>query len=138
MLGRRTSFVALAHEPGDLPLAHASSLSRGVVGASGYMIGYVYKNENTFSSSTVIWEKSTDEGGSFTVVTDDSGSGGDYAITYTDVVEYGGTGTGRWRGKTVLTISNLESADYGLYRIKAVHGSNSSYSKHNFDFSNPV
>ena len=134
MLGRRTSFIALAHEPGALPFAHASATSRGVVGATGYMIGYVYKNNSTFDAATVIWEKSTDSGEIFTVVT---AVPSDNTITYTDVLEYGAT-SGRYRGKTVLTIANLESSDYGLYRIKAVHGSNSSYSKHNFDFSNPA
>lgn len=134
MLGRRTSFIALVHEPGDLPSAHASAISRGVVGDTGYMIGYVYKNNTTFDATTVIWEKSTDSGEIFTVVSDD---GVDIDIVYTDVLEYGAT-NGRYRGKTVLEIANLESSDYGLYRIKAVHGSNSSYSKHNFDFSNPA
>ena len=135
MLGRRTSFVALVHEPGALPVAHASSISRGVVGATGYMIGYVYKNEGTYDATTVIWEKSTDGGEIFTVVTDVPS---DNTITYTDVLANYGATSGRYRGKTVLTIANLESTYYGLYRIKAVHGSNSSYSKYNFDFSNPV
>jgi len=135
MLGRRTSFVALVHEPGALPVAFASSISRGVVGSTGYMIGYVYKNEGTFDATTVIWEKSTDSGSSFTVVT---ATPSDNTITYTDVLANYGSISGRYRGKTVLTIANLESTDYGLYRIKAVHGSNSSYSKHNFDFSNPA
>jgi len=134
MLGRRTAFVALVHEPGVLPYAFASSLARGVVGATGYMIGYVYKNNNTYDSATVIWEKSTDSGVTFSVVSDD---GVDIDIAYTDILLRDGS-TVRYSGKTVLTIANLESSDYGLYRIKAVHGSNSSYSKHNFDFSNPA
>ena len=135
MLGRRTSFIALAHEPGDLPFAFASSISRGVVGSSGFMVGYVYKNEGTYSAATVLWEKSTDGGASYDVVT---ATPSDNSITYTDVLANYGSTSGRYRGKTVLTIANLESTDYGLYRIKAVHGSNSSYSKHNFDFSNPA
>lgn len=135
MLGRRTSFIALAHEPGDLPFAFASSISRGVVGSSGFMVGYVYKNEGTYDATTVIWEKSTDNGATFTVVT---ATPSDNTITYTDVLANYGAGDGRFRGKTILTIANLENSDYGLYRIKAVHGSNSHYSKHNFDFSNPV
>ena len=134
MLGRRTSFVALVHEPGALPYAFTSSFARGVVGATGYMIGYVYKNNNTYDSATVIWEKSTDSGVTFSVVSDD---GVDIDIAYTDILLRDGS-TVRYSGKTVLTIANLESSDYGLYRIKAVHGSNSSYSKHNFDFSNPA
>jgi hypothetical protein len=100
------------------------------------MIGYVYRGNNTFTSSTVVWEKSVDDGETFTTVA----AGGDNAITYTDIVVYGASSS-RYRGKTVLTIANLENSDYGLYRIKAIDGSSgdtlTSYSL-NFDFSNPA
>jgi hypothetical protein len=136
MLGRRTSLIALIYEPDVAPHAFASSYSRGAVGASGYMIGYVFRGNNTFTSSTVIWEKSADSGETFTTVA----AGGDNAITYTDIVVYGASSS-RYRGKTVLTISNLENSDYGLYRVKAIDDSSGEtlthYSK-NFDFSNPA
>lgn len=136
MLGRRTSLVALIYEPDVAPNAFASSYSLGVIGASGYMIGYVFRGNNTYTSSTVVWEKSADGGDTFTTVSD----GGDNAIVYDDIVVYGASSS-RYRGRTTLTISNLENGDYGLYRIKAIDDSSgdtlTSYSQ-NFDFSNPA
>ena len=136
MLGRRTSLVALIYEPDVAPNAFASSYSLGVIGASGYMIGYVFRGNNTYTSSTVVWEKSADGGDTFTTVS----AGGDNAIVYDDIVVYGAASS-RYRGRTWLTISNLENGDYGLYRIKAIDDSSgdtlTSYSE-NFDFSNPA
>jgi len=132
MLARRTSFIALIYDPGDGVFAHTSSISRGVVGSSGYMVGYVFMNTSTYDSTTITWQKSADSGATFTPVT----HGGDNAIVYDDVVVYG-TETGRYRGRTTLTISNLEVADYALYRIKAEHGGETHHSN-TFDFSNPA
>jgi len=136
MLGRRTSLVALIYEVDVAPVAFASSYSRGAIGATGYMIGYVYRGNNTYTSSTVVWEKSVDGGDTFTTVS----AGGDNAIVYDDIAVYGASSS-RYRGRTTLTISNLENGDYGLYRIKAIDDSSgdtlTSYSQ-NFDFSNPA
>tara|TARA_Y100001938_G_C8041110_1_gene406164 strand:+ start:639 stop:1037 length:399 start_codon:yes stop_codon:yes gene_type:complete len=132
MLARRTSFIALIYDPGDGVFAHASYISRGVIGESGYMIGYVYMNTSTFDSTTITWQKSTDSGVSFSTVT----HGGDNSIVYDDVVVYGSE-TGRYRGRTSLTINNLENSDYALYRIKAEHGGDTHHSG-TFDFSNPA
>lgn len=136
MLGRRTSLIALIYEPNVAPNAFASSLSLGVIGATGYMIGYVFRGNNTYTSSTVVWEKSADGGDTFTPVS----AGGDNAIVHDDIVVYGASSS-RYRGRTTLTISNLENSDYGLYRIKAIDDSSgstlTSYSQ-NFDFSNPT
>ena len=136
MLGRRTSLIALIYEPNEAPNAFASSYSLGVIGASGYMIGYVFRGNNIYTSSTVVWEKSADGGDTFTPVS----TGGDNAIVYDDIVVYGASNS-RYRGRTTLTISNLENSDYGLYRIKAIDDSSGSelisYSQ-NFDFSNPT
>jgi hypothetical protein len=100
------------------------------------MIGYVFRGNNTYTSSTVVWEKSADGGDTFTPVS----AGGHNAIVYDDIVVYGASNS-RYRGRTALTISNLENSDYGLYRIKAIDDSSgstlTSYSQ-NFDFSNPT
>ena len=132
MLARRTSFIALIYDPGDGVYALRSAMSLGVIGASGQMIGYVYMNTSTYSSATITWQKSADSGETFSDVT----HAGDNAIVYDDVVVYGSE-TGRYRGRTYLTISNLEVADYALYRIKAEYGGDTHYSK-TFDFSNPA
>lgn len=140
MLGRRTSLVALIYEPDEAPNAYVASYSLGVIGATGYMIGYVFRGNNTYTSSTVVWEKSVDGGDTFTTVSHDADSGGDNSIVYDDIVVYGAASS-RYRGRTTLTISNLENGDYGLYRIKAIDDSSgdtlTSYSQ-NFDFSNPA
>ena len=135
MLARRTSFIALIYDPGSGVFVSASSISRGVIGASGYMVGYGFMDNSTYDSTTIIWQKSADSGVTYANVADDSGSGGDNTIAYTDVVVYGSE-SGRYRGKTVLTIEDLEDGDYALYRIKITYGGDTHYSD-NFDFSNP-
>ena len=132
MLARRTSFIALIYDPGSGVFAHASSISRGVIGESGYMIGHVYMDTSTYDNTTITWQKSTDSGETFTTVT----HGGDNSIVYDNVVVYGSE-TGRYRGRTWLTISNLENSDYALYRIKAEYGGDTHHSG-TFDLSNPA
>jgi len=136
MLGRRTSLVALIYEPKVAPLAVVASYVLGAVGSTGSMTGYVFRGDSTHTSATVVWEKSTDSGETFTAVT----HGGTAAISYVEMSAYGASSS-RYRGKTYLIIGPLVSGDYGLYRIKAIDSSSgatlTAYSE-NFDFSNPV
>ena len=132
MLVRNTAFISLIYTHDGDPIAYAHSYSRGVPDSTGWMKAFVYTTASSISASNVTWQKSTNGGESYA----DAATTGHYGVTYSSSAYKSGSST-IYQADTVLTITNLEDADYGLYRIKATGTDGTVYSQWSFDFSNP-
>jgi hypothetical protein len=124
MLARRTAFIAAIHDDTVAPLAAYHVGYFGQVGAIGYVKMYVYKTSGTYDSSNCVWEKSSDDGETFSVVAATS----NIELTYFDVALYGAANQ-KYKGSTMMKILELTHGDHGLYRVKAVEGTAFSYSE---------
>ncbi len=136
MLVRNTAFLSIIYTVDGDPIVYTIGLSRGVPGATGYVEGYVYttaasiQDGNNYTSANVTWQRSTDGGGTFS----DISHGSDNTLYFGTSSSYSGSLN---IAHTKVTIANLESTDYGLYRIKATGTDGTVYSNTQ-DFSNPT
>ena len=124
MLARRTAFIATIHDDTVAPLAafHVGRFNQ--IGETGYIKMYVYKTSGTYDASNCVWEKSSDDGVTFSVVSATS----NIELTYFDVDLYGAANQ-KYKGTTMMNILELTHGDHGLYRVKAEEGTAFSYSE---------
>jgi hypothetical protein len=131
MISRRTAFVSLVYEEDHDPqVGGPYRLNRAAVGGTGDMSGFVLSTETDISSSGIVtWQKSNDDGASFT----------DVSISNHKSLVWGGQSlyTGSLNiVRVTLKISSVSLDDYGIYRYK-VTGSDGTRFSPTFDFTNP-
>ncbi len=132
MISRRTSFVSLVYEEDHDPqVGGPFVLTRAAVGADGAMSGFVLSTGSDISTSGIItWQKSDNDGASFTDLTIPSG---DYSLVWGGQSSFAGSLNIE---QVELRIATVTLDDYGMYRYK-VTGSDGTKFSPTFDFTNP-
>lgn len=131
MISRRTAFVSLVYEEDHDPqVGGPFILTRAAVGGDGAMSGFVLSTETDISTSSIVtWQKSNDDGASFTDIV----ISGDYSLLWGGQSSYTGSLNIE---RVTLKVSSVTLEDYGMYRYK-VTGSDGTKFSPTFDFTNP-
>ena len=131
MISRRTAFVSLVYEEDHDPqVGGPYTLSRAAIGGIGEMTGFVLSTESDISASGIVtWQKSDNNGASFTDIT----IANEYSLLYGGQSLYHGSLNIE---RVTLKVNPVALDDYGMYRYQ-VTGSDGTKFSPTFDFTNP-